>query len=114
MKFVSAFKYQLSGFKKSLIVFYIIIYSIVILTAVPELFLPPVDKEGTMSGLEIASIIFLFVCCLNSFKPHFKMLLANGASRMTMFRSYLTTIAAVVLIMTNYRQFKQRYIFVNY
>lgn len=97
MKFVSAFKYHLSEFKKPLIVFYIIIYSIVILTTVPELFFPPMYKESTISGLELASIIFLFVCCLNSFKSHFKMLLVNGVSRKTMFKSYLTTVAVLIL-----------------
>lgn len=100
MKFNSALKYQMNGFKKPMIIYYAIIYLIVILAAVPELFLPHADIEGTWSGMEMATMIFIFVCCLNSFKPSFKMFLANGVSRKTMFKSFITTIAIVVLVLT--------------
>lgn len=100
MKFTAALKYQLDGFKKPVIIYYIIMYSLVVLATVTELFLPHVDMRGSTSGFEVATIIFLFVCCLNSFKTSFKMLLANGVSRLTMFKSYITTLGAAVLAVT--------------
>ena len=41
--------------------------------------------NGTIGGLEMSSIIFIFVCGLNSFLSPFRISMASGVSRKTMF-----------------------------
>lgn len=54
--------------------------------------------NGSISGMEFASIIFLFVLGLNSFRENFGMLLQNGVSRKTMFVCRMLTFGAVALL----------------
>lgn len=56
--------------------------------------------NGSINGMEFASIIFLFVLGLNSFRENFGMLLQNGVSRKTMFVCRMLTFGAVALVMT--------------
>lgn len=81
--------------KKPLIVFYIIIYALTIFFMAQRLIWNDPDIRFTSSGLEVASIIFLFVCGLNSFKTAFHMSLVNGVSRRTMFKSFAATVVPV-------------------
>jgi hypothetical protein len=95
MKFKAALKYQLSGMKKPLIVYYLIIYCLCILMFVQHAVMRNAGGDFSSSGMEMASLIFLFVCGLNSFKSTFYMFLANGVSRRTMFKSFVSMIAPV-------------------
>jgi hypothetical protein len=47
--------------------------------------------DGHIGGMDMASMIFLFVVGLNSFKPTFHMFAANGISRKTLFVSFIAT-----------------------
>lgn len=75
MNFKSALKYQLYGMRRPLIVFYIVIYSLIILIAIMRAVLDRNNVNALTSGLEMASIIFilspglillglLFICSL--------------------------------------------------
>ena len=94
MRLKPALKYQLSSIKWSVIIYYIVIYTLVILAAVSQAFWP---SEGHISygGLDGASIIFLFVVGLNAFRSNFHMFVVNGISRKTMFTSFI--ISAIIL-----------------
>lgn len=92
MKFKAAFKYQLSGMKKPLIIYYAIMYCIIIFMIVQRLTMKSADLNWSTSGLESATLIFLFITGLNSFKGTFHLFLANGVSRQTMFKSFVTSI----------------------
>lgn len=95
MKFKAALKYQLSSMKRPLIVFYIVIYSLLLLMTVLQL--TQIDRSNVVNfgGMEFASVIFLFVTGLNSFKSTFHLMLANGVSRRTMFHSFSVMVLPV-------------------
>lgn len=88
MKFKAALKYQLSSMTRPLIVFYVVIYSLLILMTVLQLTSTVDDGNVSFGGMDFASVIFLFVTGLNSFKSTFHLMLANGVSRRTMFHSF--------------------------
>lgn len=77
MNIKAVIKYELYDMKKALVIFYGIIY--VLLTFL-SLF-PRVRNTEFISGMELASIIFIFVAGLNSFKRCFEFYQANGVSR---------------------------------
>ncbi|MGI5848547.1 MAG: hypothetical protein ACOX8Q_00515 [Christensenellales bacterium] len=95
MNFKSALKYQLYGMRRPLIVFYIVIYSLIILIAIMRAVLDRNNVNALTSGLEMASIIFIFITGLNSFRSPFHMFLANGVSRQTMFKSFAAAVVPV-------------------
>ena len=75
-------KYQLSEYKKPVIIFYFVIICVITLMfTLTRCFDSTTSKFG---GMEMSSIIFLFVMGLNSFKESFRMHLQNGVSRKTM------------------------------
>lgn len=89
-------KYHLQEYKKALLIFYVFYGSIFILqltTGTPTLVIN--DIEISSSGLEVASMIFMFVAGLNSFRVPFLFFLVNGVSRKTMFKS--TVISLIVV-----------------
>lgn len=119
MKFKAALKYQIYDFKKSVMIFYIVIYALYILMTASVL-----THRGSYSnvgGMEMASFIFLFVAGLNSFKSPFRMLMQNGLSRRTIFLSnasvFLATAGFMAVLdsinrlifsgLANYRSFFQ-------
>ena len=89
MRLAPALKYQLSGIKWPVIIFYIVIYSLFILMGTAQLIVRRVELEGTFGGFDVASMIFLFVVGLNAYKSTFHMFTANGISRRTMFISFV-------------------------
>ncbi len=92
MKFKAAWKYQLSEMKRPVIIFYLIIYCIYIFMIVQWLTMKGEYGKWSSSGMEAATLIFLFVIGLNSFKSTFHLFLANGVSRRTMFESYIAAL----------------------
>ncbi len=88
MRLTPALKYQLSGFKWPVIIYYYVIYALLITIGVYQAIY---QGRSFMSfgGFDGASIIFLFVVGLNSFKSSFHMFAANGVSRRTMFLSFI-------------------------
>lgn len=97
MSVKAAYKYQLAERKKSLIIFYIVI---VILTVFIGVMSVSFSSEGGMvSGMESASAVFLFVLGLCTFKEPFFMLLQNGVSRKSFFKSQIFVAITIVFIM---------------
>ena len=99
----SSIKYQLNEMKRPVITFYFVMLCILIFgfTVSGAKFVITSSSGGVasttttgsgFSGLELATIIFLFVCGLNSFKEFFRMFIQNGISRKTMFVTRIITI----------------------
>ena len=86
MNLKSAIKYQLYNVKKAVMIFYFVIYVLIILSS---------THFVRISGLEFATIIFIFIVGLNWFKESFKILIQNGVSRLTQYKAM--TISAVIL-----------------
>lgn len=95
MNFLPSWKYQLDGMKWPLIIFYTVIAALLILMGVSMSIAIREGNQFTVGGLEMASVVFIFICGLNSFKAAFHMLSANGVSRKTMFVSFLAVLGTV-------------------
>lgn len=95
MNFLPSWKYQMDSMKWPLIIFYIVIAALIILMGVSMTIVSNEGNQFNVGGIEMSSIIFIFVCGLNSFKGSFHMLNANGISRKTMFVSFVAVICAV-------------------
>jgi hypothetical protein len=90
MSLKSVIKYQIADFKSAVIVFYLTVLLLIALFSV--LFYEIADTSAvSISGTETATIFFLFVIGLNSFRETFKMTIQNGISRRTMFKGFLFT-----------------------
>ncbi len=97
MKLQSIIRYQLSDSKKSLLIFYAIMFSIPLLTTTG--FLSFGSGSAEVRGTEMASAIFIFVIGLNSFRANFLFSQANGVSRKTQFKGFLVTILLISGVM---------------
>ena len=56
--------------------------------------------RSTMSGMELSTVIFIFVCGLNSFKSNFYFAKSNGISRKTFIKGLLISIIPIALVMS--------------
>ena len=76
MKLKSIVKYNLNSLKNSIIIYYSIFITVCILSAI-------LSGTGNISssGLEISSVIFIFVAGLNLFKENFYFMKSNNVSR---------------------------------
>jgi len=102
MKLKSTVKYQIIDMEKPVCIFYFILLCILVFgfTVSGARFVISQNIISTtsgarISGMELASVVFLFVCGLNSFKEFFRMFMQNGISRKTIFVSRFITILAV-------------------
>lgn len=83
MKFALSWKYQLVDSWKAVVVYYIVIvvlYGIMLRSAILH---ADMNATTSISGLEAATLIFLFIVGLNSFKDPFLFQIQNGTSRKT-------------------------------
>ena len=96
MRIKSAYKYQLNELKRPAIIYYSIIVAICIFIVVAEMVW---HAGSSVSGLEGATLIFLFVCGLNAFKAPFHMFMANGISRKSMFIGTIAAFATAAVAM---------------
>ena len=71
MSFLPAWKYQLDGMKWPLIIFYIVIAALLILVGVSTALATQQHTQFSVGGLEMASVVFIFIVGLNSFKSTF-------------------------------------------
>lgn len=100
MNMKSAVKYQFLEMKKSVVVYYAVIYAIYILLIVSLGLYVGGNTEGSnIGGMEFSTIIFIFILGLNSFKESFRMFLQNGLSRKTLFKSFILSITLVSILM---------------
>ena len=90
-------KYHLHEYKTALFVFYGVLIGLQFITVAPVL--ANSNIEVSSSGLEVVSMIFLFVAGLNSFRVPFLFFLVNGVSRKTMFKSTIISFMIVSAIM---------------
>lgn len=97
MKIKQAVIYRLKDVRKSILLFYLIVFASYLLINILAN-LESVHVSG-MSGLEMSSMIFLLVIGLNSFKPTFYLFVQNGVSRKTMYHSYLISMLISSAIM---------------
>jgi hypothetical protein len=90
MNLKSVVKYQILDGKIAIPVFYLVVLCVMalLLVSVSEI---GEGSSASISGLEMASIIFLFIVGLNSFRETFRMMMQNGVSRKTMFKGYIFT-----------------------
>lgn len=102
MKLKSTVKYQMIDMEKPVCIFYFILLCTLVFgfTVTGSRFvisgtIVTTTTGSELFGMELASVIFLFVCGLNSFKEFFRMFMQNGISRRTIFISRLITILAV-------------------
>lgn len=97
MKSLKIAKMNIEGIMKSAIIYYSIFICIC-------LFLSIINYsngiQSTMSGVEFATVIFLFVCGLNSFKSNFYFAKSNGISRGTFIKGLLISSLPIALLMS--------------
>ena len=105
----SVYKYQLNDIKKPILVFDLVIACIFVLiflsTGTKLLTINSLEiGPGSVSGLELASVIFLFVGGLNMFRETFRLSMQNGVSRKSIWSgtvlSFLTVGGGMALIDT--------------
>lgn len=99
MKLKSSFKYQATGFKNAVLVYYLVIVLINILGLATSSIM--IDGETVMSngGSEFTTLIFIFILGLCSYKENFLMLSQNGVSRRTqLFGWILAALSLCVLL----------------
>lgn len=94
MSLKASIRYQLKDNIKSILIFYLIIICVISLIAT-SIAIPGNNGNTNLNGMEFATVIFLFILGLNSFKENFHMLLQNGLSRKTLFIGAILTMLAV-------------------
>ena len=99
MKLKPAVKYQIYQFKRPLLIYYLIIYVVFIFFIIENSSLTNQGVDARLGGIESASMIFIFIAGLNSFKETFKMFLQNGLSRKTLFISFVYSIIPISAVM---------------
>ncbi|WP_370772238.1 hypothetical protein [Clostridium sp.] len=97
MKSLKVAKMNMEAIRKSAIIYYcIFIFIIITMTVINTLLVGDV----TMSGIEISTVIFLFVCGLNSFKSNFYFAKGNGISRKIFIKGLLISSIPIALVMS--------------
>lgn len=94
MKSLKIAKMNIEGIMKATIIYYFIFVCVIIaLIAISSGII-------TISGVEISTAIFLFVCGLNSFKSNFYFAKSNGISRKTFIKGLLISSVPIALVMS--------------
>ncbi len=96
MNVKNMYAFYLSDSKKSLAVFYGIVVAVYMLFAITVI---SANGEDTINGMEISSLIFIFILGLNLFKSNFQFGLTNGVSRRTQFISFTAAAATLGVFM---------------
>lgn len=103
MNILASYRYQMADHKKSIVIFYLVIVTLICVASVSSIvtFHGKINGSGiTVSGGELATIVFLFVVGLCTFKETFLFSIQNGSSRKTLFAAKLLTMASVAAIMS--------------
>jgi len=106
MKLKSSSIFQLNDMKRPVAIFYFVMFCILLFGFTVAgvnassfngtVIISTTSISGTgFVGMEAATVIFLFVCGLNSFKESFRMLTQNGLSRKTIFFGRIITLVSV-------------------
>jgi hypothetical protein len=98
MKLKPAIKYHLSDTIKPVAIFYGIVILLFVVFAI-QIILSPATNSS-MSGIDMATTIFLFVAGLNSYKTPLRLFVQNGLSRKTLVVSVALASLALTAFMT--------------
>ncbi len=110
----SVYKYQLENFRKPILIFYLVIACVIALICL-SVRTTLTDSETVMamtsmfqiSGFELNTILYLFVCGLNMFRETFRLSMQNGVTRQKVWSgtvlSFLTVGGGMALIDTGIR-----------
>lgn len=103
MNILASYRYQMADHKKAILIFYLAIICFFIgvntlMSVTAEG--PSGGGTGIVTGNETASVIFLFVIGLCTFKETFLLSLQNGSSRKTLFAAKLLTMGSVTAIIS--------------
>lgn len=90
-------KMNTKGIFKPAIIYYAIVLSILMTIIILD---KNTTNSGSLSGFELSTVIFLFVCGLNSFKSNFYFAKSNNVSRKTFIKGILISTAPIALIMS--------------
>lgn len=103
MNILASYRYQMADHKKSILIFYLVIVALICVASVSSVFTFHGEFNGsgiTVSGGEFATLVFLFVVGLCTFKETFLFSIQNGSSRKTVFAAKLLTMVSVAAIMS--------------
>lgn len=103
MNLLSTYRYQLKDHKYPILVYYLVIVCLLLVMGGALMVTSPdPSNSGLVStgGFEFATIIFLFIVGLCTFKETFLLMVQNSVSRKTMFVGKLATMLTVALLMS--------------
>ncbi|MGB4660866.1 MAG: hypothetical protein WBI07_16975 [Mobilitalea sp.] len=103
MNIKASFHYQFEDHKKSILIFYFVLTCVYLLMLVSmTAVVSSTDPEmttGNISGMNISTMIYVFIAGLCAFREAFGMLLQNGVSRKTLFAGRTLTVLTIGLIL---------------
>lgn len=99
MNIKALIKYELYEIRKSLVIYYGIIIGLLILITISFRMNWNGNGNVNASGIEAASIIFIFIMGLNSFKKYFEFFQANGISRRAQHLGFIINVWIVASFM---------------
>lgn len=99
MRLKSVIKYNLSEIKASIVVFYGVMLAVIALLGVSFIEMSNNNTNGNMGGAEVATVIFIFVVGLNSFKNNYLFLSTNGISRKTQFKGFASSAFIICILL---------------
>ena len=92
-------KMNINDMVKPIIIFYLIIIAVVTFTTIQNITNFNDNFHIVNSGLELATVIFLFVCGLNSFKENFYFAQSNNISRKSFIIGVIESIFPIAVVM---------------
>jgi hypothetical protein len=96
MKSWKVIKFHIMESVSTICIYYAIFIAVIIIL----IFLNADSGKISSSGLEMASVIFLFIAGLNSFKTNFKFSQANQTSRKTFFKGIIIAVFPITFAMS--------------
>lgn len=90
-----AFRFYMGEYIRPVAIFYLVMVLLIGLSAVLTVTVQTGGEAFFISGTEMTTAIFLFVCGCVSFKEYFHFLLQNGVSRPTQFLGFLGAVTLV-------------------
>ena len=92
----STYKYIINSLYKGLLLFYLVLMGILVTTIIISSF----SSSGNVLGLELASVIVLFIFGFFIFKEIFHFVVSNSVSRKTMFIGLMLSFLSIALVMS--------------
>lgn len=98
MKLKSVIKYNFSNIKTGVLIFYLVMFAVIVLMSSSISIKSSGNVNIYSGGAEMASVVFLFIVGLNSFKEDFLFLSVNNIPRKLQFKAFLITTLSVSCI----------------